>query len=795
MHSQRSIQKSILAMLFLFLGISMTYGQTKQILLWKDILEQNQKLSGKELAEQHDEIARIRTSVEFWLRLHPNTTIKVAAAPAQPLNADQLKGEVSLLHDAVVAIIKEDKGQSFDLGMTTISVTAEASTLSPVTDSISRTEINDLHITTVTDAVQYLPGLALDRKSARNQTGIMIRGFDTRQVGLFLDGIPVLVPYDGYADISRFLASDIAVIDVAKGYSSPLLGPNGLAGAVNLTTRQPEKKFEGDIVFGRGSGNLLESGTHIGSHWKNFFVRGGMDWLQTDYFPLSGKFPVNALQPTFERINSNSRDVRYSGRVGWTPRESDQYVFSYTKQKADYNAPAYAGNDTANNKVRYWQWGYWNRDSYYFNTNTALGQKSSIKFRAFLDYYPNMLNMFDNASLNTMLNNGSGWSKYDDYSKGISSEFTTQLIPRHTVSASFFFKGDTHKEMGLSASKSKTGVTTYSRQPWREDKDYLGSIGIQDAITISSRMRATVGVSMDHLNATWAENIATIKNVPTITPFSCDGVANTSFSACLAHKWAFNPLASVSYSVGNSGTLFFTFAQKSHFPTLKDRYSYKNGQALPNPSIKPEHARNYTLGYSHNFAFNTMMQLELFRSDVYDAIANNVFPVASATLCPSSNTTAGNFCQQSVNVANELHQGFELTIRTSPISRLNLNTNYTFLQRTISGPKSMPTIFPTGTPKHRLVSVASLQLPKGIQLQASARYEAGAFNTVTLNTGAIKIVPASKFATADIAAIFPIMKGMKAHLGIKNLFDKNYFYQEGFPEAGRNWYVNTRYEF
>jgi iron complex outermembrane recepter protein len=30
---------------------------------------------------------------------------------------------------------------------------------------------------------------------------------------------------------------------------------------------------------------------------------------------------------------------------------------------------------------------------------------------------------------------------------------------------------------------------------------------------------------------------------------------------------------------------------------------------------------------------------------------------------------------------------------------------------------------------------------------------------------------------------------------VKNLFDRNYYYQEGYPEPGRNWYVNLRYRF
>jgi outer membrane receptor protein involved in Fe transport len=29
--------------------------------------------------------------------------------------------------------------------------------------------------------------------------------------------------------------------------------------------------------------------------------------------------------------------------------------------------------------------------------------------------------------------------------------------------------------------------------------------------------------------------------------------------------------------------------------------------------------------------------------------------------------------------------------------------------------------------------------------------------------------------------------------GVENLFDRNYYYREGFPEPGRSWYFNMRY--
>jgi iron complex outermembrane recepter protein len=786
-----SIGKAALVLLILLLTASVLQGQTKQLLTWRDDLAHLQTIPKEDLQGQGEAVSQIRTGIEFWLKLHPSAGIELKSAPPQSWNAGQVAEQVAQLRETIDTIIKEDPQRPFELGVTLVSVTAEASPMSPVTDSIDYSQIERFHSTSVTQAIQYLPGLAIDRKAARNQSGVMIRGFDTRQVGLYLDNVPIYVPYDGYADISRFLTSDLAEIEVAKGYSSPLLGPNGLGGAVNLVSRQPEKKIEGDASIGTGSGNMLESGAHIGSRLGRFFLRGGMDWLQTNNYPISGDFKLNTNQPNYDRTNSYQRDVRYNGRAGWTPKGKDQYVFTYSKQKADYGAPPYSGQDPTN-KVKFQQWPVWNRDSYYFNSNTGLGESSSLKFRVFYDQYPNRQDSFSDVTYSTL----SSVLTYDDHSDGASTEFSTRMLAKHTLGASFFFKDDTHRESTVSYSN---GVATF--QPWRSSRDQQISIGLQDSIALSAKLRATIGLSADHLNAMTALDLKTTttttgsgKNKVTTTtysvvPFECDASkAGAPLSSCLVHVWDFNPLASLSYSLSKSGSVFLTFAQKSHFPTMKDRYSYKNNQAIPNATLQPEHARNWDLGYSHVFAYSTMVQLQVFRSDVYDAIENATIPSQFPNQCSAM---PSGLCQQSVNVGKEVHQGAEFTIRSSPLSRLTVDANYTFLNRTISGPSNMPAVYPTGTPKHRVIGTASLRLPHQVKLLASARYDSGAFTT---NDSGIP-VPASKFATADLGGIVPIVSGMSLQLGIKNLFDRNYYFQEGFPEAGRNFYLNMRYRF
>jgi iron complex outermembrane recepter protein len=776
-----SLKKFIAVLPALLLGALIANSQTKQILTWRDSLDIIQKLPASQVAEQQDTVARIRTGVEFWLRLHPDIAIKLESAAPQPWKSEQILKEAKLLRETVDAIMKEDYGQSFKLGVTEISVSAEASPLSPITDSIDRNQISELHATNVVEAALNLPGLAVDYKAGRNQTGIMIRGFDTRQVGVYLDGVPIYVPYDGYADIGRFLTSDISVIEVAKGYSSPLLGPNGLGGTMNVVTRQPEKKIEGDAYFGTGSGRRIESGAHLGSRWDKFFVRAGMDWLETDYFPLSGKFTPNPVlapnQLDYQRINSDKRDARYNGRIGWTPKKDDQYVLTYNKQKAENDAPPYSGVNPAGNQARYWKYAYWNRDSYYLNSNTGLGESSAIKFRAFYDKYPNGLTIFSDPAQTVM----TSFSPYDDYSGGFSSEYTTRKISRNALSASFFFKDDTHKDHNFTYKNGLASLIT----PWIVDRDRYVSFGFQDVLNLAPRLHATVGLSIDHLSGTDAQDVDSKTN--SVIPFSC--TIGTTASPCqLADKWAYNPLASISYSIANTGTIFFSFAQKSHFPTLKDRYSYKNGKAIPNPTLEPEHARNYSLGYSHAFAHNTLMQIELFRSDVYDAIENANVQAQYQNQCKSVGPW---ICQQSINVGEEIHKGVEFTVRTSPVRRLNVAANYTYLQRSISGPSNMPKVFPTGTPKHRANTTANWNLPHDIVMLAAFRYESGAYTIDNAN----KKFPASRFATVDWGMTLPITHVASLQAGVKNLLDRDYYYQEGFPEAGRNWYMNLRFRF
>jgi outer membrane receptor protein involved in Fe transport len=44
-------------------------------------------------------------------------------------------------------------------------------------------------------------------------------------------------------------------------------------------------------------------------------------------------------------------------------------------------------------------------------------------------------------------------------------------------------------------------------------------------------------------------------------------------------------------------------------------------------------------------------------------------------------------------------------------------------------------------------------------------------------------------------AVVPIRPGMSAQVGLENLFDPYYYDTAGYPEIGRNWFLDLRYRF
>lgn len=788
-----------------FSGVAVLPAQTKQLMSWQEDLCYLQGAAADELMANRDGVMQIRRGVELWIKLHPTSKVTLEPAPPGPWDVKEIQAQVLALHEALRRILAEDIGRPFDLGTTTISVTVEASPLSPVADTFNNDEIVNRRAVNVAASLDYLPGVAVDHADAgRNEAAIWLRGFSTRgQVPLYIDGIPVSMPYDGTIDFNRFLANDIAEVQVSKGFSSPLLGANGMGGSINLVTKQPVKKLDGDALIGTGSADQLLASMQLGSRWEKFYLQGSLDWFQQDFVPLSGNFPLNDFQPTYKRNNSDTKDAKYSGRFGWTPKGEDEYVFSYANQKGEKGVPLYAGpnSDARFGRFAYRRWPYWNKTSYYFNTDTALGEASAFKLRGYWDQFKNALDFYDDDTFSTQSSSTANHSVYNDRSYGGSAEFNSRSLPRNTFSAAFTFRDDTHKEVLTYPAVEPFPFIT----PTQSMRQQTFSIGLQDVITISSRLRATIGFSADKLKGFWAQRRT--DDETGLLPITCPSDPNnTSFSGCMLNAWTYNPQASLSFSATPLDTLYVTFADRGRFPLLKESYSYRLGSAIPNPALKAEKNRSWNIGWSHAFPAKTVAQIEYFHNHLRDAIESVYVldPGSPDPFCDNTGVLEG-YCSQNVNIANEKHQGFEISIRSTPASRFTLDMSYSYINRTIdynfgkshdvSEVLTEIQILPT-LAKNKFIANAVVRLPHEILAIGNVRYEGGITLQDTTYRSGPELEPfAESYATLDLGTVLPIYAGASLQAGVKNLFDRDYYYTAGYPQAGRNWFFNFRYRF
>ena len=63
-------------------------------------------------------------------------------------------------------------------------------------------------------------------------------------------------------------------------------------------------------------------------------------------------------------INSSADDKRGIVKLGFTPRENDEYTLTYIKQDGEKDNPPYSGN--SGQKSRYWQWPEYDKESFYY---------------------------------------------------------------------------------------------------------------------------------------------------------------------------------------------------------------------------------------------------------------------------------------------------------------------------------------------------------------------------------------------------------------------------------------------
>ncbi|MGX9714020.1 TonB-dependent receptor plug domain-containing protein [Janthinobacterium lividum] len=607
-----------------------------------------------------------------------------------------------------------------------------------VGSQVSRAEMRRFNRDNVGDALNLLSGVSLST-NARNEKTVAIRGFDSRQVPLYIDGIPVYVPYDGYVDFNRFTTSDLAAIQVAKGFSSVAYGANTLGGAINLVSRKPSARMEGDTSIGFGSGSERQVSANVGTNQGLWYLQAGVSYIDSDGFPLSSDFRPTATEDGGTRNNAYRKDHKLSFKVGYTPVGGDEYALSYYKQHGEKGQPP----STNPVGARYWQWPYWNKESVYFVSQTRLGDAERLKLRLYHDSYDNEITSYTNGSYATLKTSGQGSvsggrSIYNDSTNGGAVELESFRLAAHSLRFVASYKADEHQELDAK------GVRT----TWY--KDALWTLGAEDSIALNAATELSLGVSRNALRPNTVYSAGNAYTLP-------ENQSATDMQAGLFHK------------MGPEAKVYATVARKSRLPTLKDRYSQRLGTYIENPNLRAEEAMNYELGYQASVR-GLALDAALFYSDVKDKI-QSVANVAGVRA-------------QMRNAGRAHISGVELGLRGRAGAWLDWGGNYTYTEMKNVSDRAIRL---TDVPRHKLTAHAVLHAARQLDVVAIAEANSGRWVSNTLELGG--------FATVNLKAVYRPLPALTLEAGVSNLADRNYALADGFPSAGRTWLANAQYQF
>ncbi|QJX01757.1 TonB-dependent receptor plug domain-containing protein [Alcanivorax sp. IO_7] len=251
---------------------------------------------------------------------------------------------LALLCSAVQA---DDTPSRFELGvLEPVVVDGTRADFSDATteDTVDADDMARFNRTDVSQALELLPGVNTVMMGGRSERLINVRGFDSRQVPLFIDGVPVYVPYDGNIDLSRLTTYDVAEISLSKGYTSLLAGPNTLGGAINVVSRRPRLGTEAEAGYGmsfddRFSHNAWDSHANVGTNQGLWYAQVGGSIRDQDYF----RWPaISRPPPTKTAAAAKIRSTRIANcRCVWaSPPTPPTSTCSATTSRTARSRPA-----------------------------------------------------------------------------------------------------------------------------------------------------------------------------------------------------------------------------------------------------------------------------------------------------------------------------------------------------------------------------------------------------------------------------------------------------------------------
>ncbi len=425
------------------------------------------------------------------------------------------------------------------------------------------------------DALRSMPFIQV-RENSRGEAQLTLRGTESRQVAVLVDGVPLTLGWDARTDLSVIPVAAARQVQLYRGLSSVLHGPNVLGGVVEVDISRgdvspdpPISALDGGIDDTGAAVAGLRFGRESALGDRTLWLQAGAGFRSRSGVPLASGVQQPVDQEDGRRLNSDLDHVsgffaaRYGAALGaWVSLSS----FAFRAEKGvppelhisdprRWRIPETARVVTALSAGTGWR-------------KTPLGE-GDLEASLGVDFGDTQIDQYETLAYRTV----------EEREFADDRTLTARLMGDHTlgggtIRSAFTWAETRHDERLDPGDTSRFRQRLYSLG-LEVEQPLLSNHGSDD---LFSDVRLTVGGSLDRAS----------------TPETGGREPRDPIT-----EWGTRVGASVQFGSWD-GRLHLGVSRRVRFPSLRELYSGALGRFVPNPDLQPEKLRVIEAGITGN---------------------------------------------------------------------------------------------------------------------------------------------------------------------------------------------------
>ena len=417
---------------------------------------------------------------------------------------------------------------------------------------------------TMEDVMRAMPLLVI-RQNSRGESQPSIRGSEERQIGIFLDGVPLTVGWDHRTDLSIIPLTAAQGIRLIRGLSSVLYGPNTLGGVIEVDVARVPGRIESVNPMDVGISVNESGGTNIAVGAAHLIDRDEAQWLfragagfsdRPGYTVPNGASDDADIRPQFLRnadglrLNSDTRrmDAYFAARV--RGEDGSWASLATTAYDVERGVPPEAHQD----EPRLWRYPEQTRllTALSFGTGSRYtgSGRGDVEVSLGMDLGSTRIDQYDTWAFQSVV------EREDSDDRNL----TFRLEGEHTLGDQGDFRASaTYADVNHDEVLTPGGSSEFRQRLWSLGAETEWKLGPTDGTRLS------LGAVLDGAD----------------TPESGD-------KPPLARLNDFGARIGISSLVSRRLLVHGGASRRARFPSLRELYSGALGRFIPNPSLEAE---------------------------------------------------------------------------------------------------------------------------------------------------------------------------------------------------------------